>query len=100
MSGVQSSVTRKIELIECVDAKYARAVHRNADRVVLLDDERAEPGRREIARGKKTCGTAADNDDIAPPTRQYLRSLDSHVPRKLIQKERRIKRIPSAKLRP
>ena len=96
MRGVQNRLARKIEFIERVHAEYTRAVHGNANRVVLLDNQRTEPESGEIARGEETCWTAADNYDVAPPRRQYLRSLDSHVPRKLIQNERRIKRISSA----
>src|SRR6188508_1891346 len=93
MRRLQNGVTRKVELVECVHPEDAGAMDRHANRLMLFDDEGAVAEGREIARRKKTSGTGADNDDVAPPRRQYLRSLDSHVPRKLIQNERRIKRI-------
>ena len=95
MHGVEDRVARQIELVERIQPEHARAMHRHADRLVLLDDNRAESGRSEIARGEKPGGAAADNDNVTPAGRQYLRPLDSHVPRKLIQNDRRIKRISS-----
>ena len=51
-----------------------------------------EAGGRQISRGKEASRAAADDDHVAPLRRQYLRPLYSHVPRKLIQKDIRIKR--------
>ena len=75
--------------------RAARAVHRHADLIVLFKDRRAEAGRREIARGQEASRPTADDDHVTPARHQYLRPLDSHVPRKLIQNDRRIKRTSS-----
>ena len=63
--------------------------------IVFLDDDDAEACGRKIARRQKTRGAAADDDDVPTDGHQYLRPLDSHLPRKLIQNDNRIKRISS-----
>ena len=88
-------MTRKIELVKSIGAEHAGAVHGHTDGVVLLEDQRAKSGRRQISGRQKTRGAGAHHNDVPAIGSQYLRPLDSHVPRKLIQKDRRIKRISS-----
>ena len=95
MDGVEHGLAWQIELVERVQPQHARAVHWHTDLIVLLDDDDAEPCGRKIARRQKTRGAAADDDDVPTDGHQYLRPLDSHLPRKLIQNDNRIKRISS-----
>ena len=94
--------TREAELFEGIEAEHARAMDRRADDVVLFEDADANTGGRQLARGNESRRPGTDDDHITiGPGRsivaigQYLRPRDSHVPRKLIQNESRIKRRSS-----
>ncbi len=103
IGGADNRATRQAELVEGVEAEDARAVDRRADDVVLFEHADASTCGGKLARGDESCRAAADDDDVtidsvfavAAIGRQYLRPLDSHVPRKLIQNDSRIKRRSS-----
>ena len=76
---------------------------RRADDVVLLEHAHGLSRRGELARGDEPRRPATDDDhvtinrpcSIAAIGHQVLRPRDSHVPRKLIQNDSRIKRQSS-----
>ena len=70
----------------------------NADRVVLFEHDHVVAAGGEAGCRHQPCGAGTDDDDVAcvrGMAAQNFRPLDSHVPSKVIQKERIINRTLS-----
>ena len=91
----ENRMARQVEFVERFGAEKARAVHRDADGRVFFEHDDVVPGGGEIACGDEACGTGANDRNIAHRWIQYFLPRASHVPWKLIQNDRRIKRTSS-----
>ncbi len=86
------------EVVEDLEADDARADDAGPGAGLLLEDPHVEPGRGQAGRDAQAARPGPDDDDVRSVHVQTLGSLDSHLPRNVIQNDRAMSSRSTQKL--